>query len=414
MKKSLSTAMMALAALVLIFCIAFTVVQLVGSDYEFFEEEFIKLGLDGSMNMTIGDISKGLQALMEYMNGKIDTIDVDVMINGVMTPMYTLDIEHIHMEEVREVWRGFETARNMGFLLAALLVLGAFMTDNRNPLRNGAVGYLWALGTALVICLFLGVWASTNFNSFWTQFHKIIFPNSENWLLPSSSRMIQMLPGDLFQDLVMRVGGIVILILVLLGIGAVAALVIPKRKAEKVEAAAAPEKKQEESRTHMPEQETPDLVLMHRLLNMSVTRRRKVEEELMLEKLKAEAEAESKAEQQKEDETPDPETARIKINFAAYEEEETNPEVDEEEQEEAEWLATLAEERKAKKAGKSKKSSTKKKKKKKPEVTEAPAVTEEPAPEETAVVEVKEAPAEEKPVEKASKEQSKEETEETV
>lgn len=425
MKKSLSTAMMALGALVLIFCIAFTVVQLVGSDYQFFEEEFIKLGLDSSMNMTIGDISKGLQALMEYMNGKIDSIDVDVMVNGVMTPMYVLDIEHIHMEEVREVWLGFDTARNLGFLLAALLVLGAFMVDNRNPLRNGAVGYLWALGTALVICLFLGVWASTNFNSFWTQFHKIIFPNSENWLLPSSSRMIQMLPGDLFQALVMRVGGIVILILVLLGIGAVAALVIPKRKAEKVEAAAAPEKKQEDTRARMPEQEAPDLVLMHKLLNMSVTRRKKVEEELMLEKLKAEAEAESKAGQQKEDETPDPETARIKIDFAAYEGEEPAPEVDEEEREEAEWLEALAKERKAKKAGKPKKSSSKKKKKsgeKKPksEGVEAPVVTEESASEETAVVE--EAPAveevtveptaEEKPVEEASKEQSKEETEE--
>lgn len=418
MKKSLSTAMMALGALVLIFCIAFTVVQLVGSDYQFFEEEFIKLGLDSSMNMTIGDISKGLQALMEYMNGKIDSIDVDVMVNGVMTPMYVLDIEHIHMEEVREVWLGFDTARNLGFLLAALLVLGSFVTDNRTPLRNGAVGYLWALGTALVICLFLGVWASTNFNSFWTQFHKIIFPNSENWLLPSSSRMIQMLPGDLFQDLVMRVGGIVILILVLLGIGAVAALVIPKRKAEKVQAAAAPEKKQEDTRARMPEQEAPDLVLMHKLLNMSVTRRKKVEEEMMLEKLKAEAEAESKAEQQKEDETPDPETARIKIDFAAYEGEETDPEADEEEREEAEWLEAIAKERKAKKAGKSKKSSAKKKKKKKPEGVAAPAVTEEPASEETAVVEeapaveevTKEAPAEEKPVEEASKEQSKEQS----
>lgn len=393
MKKSISTAMMALGALVLIFCIAFTVVQLVGSDYQFFEEEFIKLGLDSSMNMTIGDISKGLQALMEYMNGKIDSIDVDVMVNGVMTPMYALDIEHVHMEEVREVWRGFDTARNLGFLVVALLVLGSFVTDNRTPLRNGAVGYLWALGTALVLCLFLGVWASTNFSSFWTQFHKIIFPNSENWLLPSSSRMIQMLPGDLFQDLVMRVGGIVILILVLLGIGAVAALVIPKRKVEKVQAAVASEKKQEESRPQLPHQQEPDLVLMHRLLNMSVSHRKKVEEELMLEKLKAEEEAKSKTEEQ-EEETPDLETARVKIDFAAYEGEEPDPEADAEEQEEAEWLEALAKERKAKKAGKSKKSSPKKKKKPvKPETaeeakrTEAPVLTETPAPEEAPAVE---------------------------
>lgn len=362
MKKSISTAMMALAALVLIFCIAFTVVQLVGSDYGFFEKEFMKLGLDSSMNMTIGDISKGLQALMEYMNGKVDSIDVDIMLNGELTPMYVLDIEHIHMEEVREVWRGFETARNLGFLVAALLVLGAVMTDNRNPLKNGVTGYLWALGLVLVLCLFLGVWAGTNFNSFWTQFHKIIFPNSDNWLLPSSSRMIQMLPGDLFQDVVMRCGLIIILILVALGIGAVVALVVPRRKLEKAQAAASQSAPKKEHKEAVLQQEAPDLVMMHKLLNMSVTRRKEMEAELALQK---QQEAEKKEAQQGEEEVSSPETARVKIDFAAYEGEEPAAQVDEEELEEAAWLQSLDEERKAKQKAAGKKSSGKKKKKKK-------------------------------------------------
>lgn len=397
MKKSLSTAMMALGALVLIFCIAFTVVQSVGSDYEFFEEEFTKLGLDKSMNMTIGDISKGLQALMEYMNGRVDTIDVDIMLNGELIPMYVLDIEHVHMEEVREVWRDFETARNLGFLAAALLVLGAVMVDNRNPLKNGATGYLWALGTALVICLFLGVWASTNFNSFWTQFHKIIFPNSDNWLLPSSSRMIQMLPGDLFQDVVMRCGLIIILILVLLGIGAIAALVVPKRKAEKARTASGESEPQKEHSPGMLKQEEPDLVLMHRLLNMSVTRRREIETELALKK---QQEAE-KQEEEKVGEELSPDSSRIKIDFAAYEGEESAAEIDEEEQAEAEWLEAIRREQKEKKPGKSKKSSSKKKKKsaeKKPEaegIQETVAIEETVAGEDAPLVEEAPAPVEE-------------------
>lgn len=367
MKKSISTAMMALAALVLIFCIAFTVVQLSCSNFGFFEEEFIKLGLDTTMHMTVGDISKGLQALVEYMNGKVDTIDVNVMIDGVVTPMYALDIEHIHMEEVREVWRAFDTARNLGFLVAALLVLGAFVTDGKHSLRNGAVGYLWALGTALVLCLFLGVWAGTSFNSFWTQFHKIIFPNSDNWLLPGSSRMIQMLPGDLFQDLVMHCGLIIILILVALGAGAVAALVVPKKKEEKNQAAADGDSKKAEAHPHVLEQNGPDLVLMHKLLNMSVSRRKKVEAELMLERAKAEEEAKKAGETGGEETAPTEENARVKIAFAAYEGEEDAPQADEEEQEEAEWFRTLAENAKAKAEGGTKKKgkpSSKKKKKK--------------------------------------------------
>lgn len=375
MKKSISTAMMALAALVLIFCIAFTVVQLSCSNFGFFEEEFIKLGLDTTMHMTVGDISKGLQALVDYMNGKVDTIDVNVMIDGVVTPMYALDIEHIHMEEVREVWRAFDTARNLGFLVAALLVLGAFMADSKHPLHNGAVGYLWALGTALVLCLFLGVWAGTSFNSFWTQFHKIIFPNSDNWLLPGSSRMIQMLPGDLFQDLVMHCGLSIILILVALGAGAVVALVVPKKKEEKKQAAAGGDSKKAEVHPHVPEQNGPDLVLMHKLLNMSVSRRKKVEAELMLERARAEEEAKKDGETGGEETAPTEENARVKIAFAAYEGEEDVPQADEEEQEEAEWFRTLAENAKVKAEGGAKK------KKKKSTAPKAKPELEEPAEE---------------------------------
>lgn len=363
MNRTISTTILAVAAFVLIFCIAFTVIQITCSDFGFFEREFIKLGLDSSMNMTVGDISKGLQALVDYMNGKVDSIDVNVMIKGVLTPMYALDIEHIHMEEVREVWQGFDTARNLGFLAAALLALLAVMTDNKNTLRNAAVGYLWALGAAMVLCLFAGVWVATSFNSFWTQFHRLIFPNSENWLLPASSRMIQMLPGDLFQDLVIRCGLVIILILVILGAGAVAALVIPKKKMEvQAQDKAVPEEKRAETPSLV--QEGPDLVLMHKLLNMSVTRRRKAEEELALQKLQAEAEAKKQAEQKGEEPIRE-EDARVKIAFAAYEGEEPASEVDEEEQEEAEWLRSLAENAKKKRKSGSQKSSANKKKKKK-------------------------------------------------
>lgn len=377
MNRTISTTILAVAAFVLIFCIAFTVIQSTCSDFGFFEREFIKLGLDSSMNMTIGDISKGLQALVDYMNGKVDSIDVNVMINGVLTPMYALDIEHIHMVEVRDVWQGFDTARNLGFLAAALLALLAVMTDNKSTLRNAAVGYLWALGAAMVLCLFAGVWVATSFNSFWTQFHRLIFPNSENWLLPASSRMIQMLPGDLFQDLVIRCGLVIVLILVILGAGAVAALLISKKKtAAKVQDNTAPEEKKAEAQTLV--QEGPDLVLMHKLLNMSVTRRRKAEEELALQKLQAEAEAKKQAEQRGEEPIRE-EDARVKIAFAAYEGEDFDSEADEEEQEEAEWLRSLAENAKKKGKSASKKSSSKKKKKKKkaPEKQEKTSLLEE-------------------------------------
>lgn len=186
-----------------------------------------------------------------------------------------------------------------------------------------------------------------------------------------------MLPGDLFQDLVIRCGLVIVLILVILGAGAVVALLIPKRKmAAKVQDKGAPEENKPEAQTLV--QEGPDLVLMHKLLNMSVSRRRKAEEELALQKLQAEAEAKKQAGQRGEEPIRE-EDARVKIAFAAYEGEDLDSEADEEEQEEAEWLRSLAENAKKKGKPASKKSSSQKKKKKKkaPEKKEKTSLLEE-------------------------------------
>ena len=137
--RTVSTTLLAVGAFVLLLCLAFTVVQIACSDYGFFEKEFIKLKLSDSMGMTVGDISKGLRALVEYMNGKVDSIDVDVMIGGVKTPMYALEIEHVHMEEVRTVWQRFETARNMGLLLTAGTAISAAAIIFQTIIRNNIV-----------------------------------------------------------------------------------------------------------------------------------------------------------------------------------------------------------------------------------------------------------------------------------
>lgn len=358
--RTVSTTLLAVGAFVLLLCLAFTVVQIACSDYGFFEKEFIKLKLSDSMGMTVGDISKGLRALVEYMNGKVDSIDVDVMIGGVKTPMYALEIEHVHMEEVRTVWQRFETARNMGLLLTALLAIGALLADNEHMLRNTAVGYLWALGAFLVIALFAGVWAGTNFNSFWTQFHRLLFPNSENWILPNNSRMIQMLPAQLFSDLVMHCGVSMLLLFMALGAAAVTVLVLLQKKKQK----AVPQlQEQREEEPQIPEQEGPDLVTMHRLLNMSVTRRRKAEAELAAQKAQAEKEAQAKR-QNEETQGDEPIEGQKKIEFAAYADAEKEAAEAEEEEEEAAWIRSFQKAEKKLLSGKKKKKPVGKKKSK--------------------------------------------------
>ena len=278
MRKTLATTFLALGLLVLLFAGAFTVVQLTASDTAWFEEEFTKLSLADSMGMTLGDLGAGIRTLVNYLDGKVETIDVLVTVNGQQVRMFDLDIEITHMQEVRDLWQWFVAARNVGMLLAILLCLMGVVMDGKDALRNACVGYFWALGFFLVLVAFAGTWAAISFDSFWTAFHRIIFPNSENWLLPGNSRMIQMLPGELFHDLVVRMGGRMLLLFLPVGGLCVLALVLQSRKQRAVDPWAAKANRPKTPQEELAAIQGPDLVAVHKKANMTVSERRKLNE----------------------------------------------------------------------------------------------------------------------------------------
>lgn len=280
MRKTIAITLLALGLFIFLFCAAFTIVQLTAAETAWFEEEFNKLSLAPEMGMTLGDLGASVRTLVDYMNGKIETIDVLVTVNGQQVRMYDLDIEIIHMQEVRDLWQWFTGARNVGVLLSVVLCLLGVILDGKDAVRNACLGYFWALGLFLVLVAFGGTWAAISFDSFWTAFHRIIFPNSENWLLPANSRMIQMLPSQLFRDLVMRMGGRMLLVFLLLALVAVAVLVLQRRRQRKLEAQMNPENRPKTPEEELADVKGPDLLIVHKKANMTVTERRKLNEEL--------------------------------------------------------------------------------------------------------------------------------------
>ena len=178
MRKTVSVTLLALGFLLLLFCVAFTVVQLTAAETAWFEQEFTELALADEMGMTLGDLGASVRTLVSYMNGQTQTIDLLVTVNGQQVRMFDLDIEIVHMREVRDLWQWFVGARNVGLLFAVVLILLGVVLDGKDALRNVCVGYFWALGVFLVLAAFVGTWAAINFDSFWTAFHRLIFPNS--------------------------------------------------------------------------------------------------------------------------------------------------------------------------------------------------------------------------------------------
>ena len=279
MRKTLAITFLALGFLVFILVAAFTVVQLTSAETAWFEQEFTKLSLAEQMGMTLGDLGASIRTLVDYLEGRTETIDVLVTVNGQQIRMFNLDIEIVHMAEVRDLWQRFVGARNVGLLVGLILALIGVVLEGKDALRNACMGYFWALGLFLVVVAFAGTWAAINFDSFWTAFHRLIFPNSENWLLPADSRMIQMLPGELFRDLVMRMGGRMLLIFLAIAAAAVVVLLFHIRKQRPVDPWAAKADKAKTPEEELAAVQGPDLLSVHRRANMTVSERRRLKEE---------------------------------------------------------------------------------------------------------------------------------------
>lgn len=320
MRKTIAITFLAAGFLVLILVAAFTVVQLTASETGWFEQEFSDLSLAEQMGMTLGDLGASIRTLVNYLNGQTETIDVLVTLNGQQVRMFDLEIEIVHMREVRDLWQWFIGARNVGVLLGMILCLVGVILDGKDAVRNACMGYFWALGLFLVVVAFAGTWAAISFDSFWTFFHRIIFPNSENWLLPAESRMIQMLPSQLFRDLVMRMGGRMLLIFLAIAGAAAAVLVLRERKqnvvvdpwAAKADRAKTPEEE-------LAAVQGPDLLEVHKKANMTVSERRKLNEKLKKERQAIGTPDEAVAAEFRDAALDTPVESRRKIEFAPVE-----------------------------------------------------------------------------------------------
>ena len=286
----------AIAAILLLFGAGFFGVSAVLEDGEFIENEYMRLGTDAKMGISIPDLSNATRALFDYMKGRRADIRISVIENGVQVDdLFYHEKEVVHMEEVRALWTTLTFAAVIG-IAAALGLLAAILFFGRpnTRLRNTGTGLL--IGTLIFagVMLAAGLWAIGDFNSFWTVFHFIIFPmsliefvaggmtveayNGLSWVFESSFAMIRML-DELFLPLVLRAGilfGIEIAVMLLFGL---ICWRRGKRKGQVGSDVVDVQTVEQEERFIMVE-DAPDLVLQHRLQNASLEQKKKLMEEL--------------------------------------------------------------------------------------------------------------------------------------
>ena len=125
------------------------------------------------------------------------------------------------MADVQKLYTTIASYRDVCVLVMLILFLFAAVVNFQKAPQYIAQGYLSGSFVALLVFGFVGTWAALDFSSFWTFFHEALFWN-DLWLFDGTqSRMINMLPEQIFSDIIGQVGlyaGIVILALTALSI----------------------------------------------------------------------------------------------------------------------------------------------------------------------------------------------------
>lgn len=240
MRKRFAIMLSTLASIVLILCILFTALQLTINNRTFLEYEYGRLSLAREMGMSNNDLIASCQRLIDYMEGRVDSIDITVTVDGEQTLMFDQQQEVSHMRDVRTIYQACRTMRDFGVLLALVLYLLGALLHMRTALHTLASGYCCGAFVVALFAAFLGTWAALDFSNFWTFFHQMLFWN-DDWLFDAAaSRMINMLPERFFADVIVRMAALFGAALLALAAASAAALynIRKKRRAARARALA--------------------------------------------------------------------------------------------------------------------------------------------------------------------------------
>ena len=188
-----------LVCLLFIVSVLFSAIRLVINRPAFFYTEYARLDHARYMGMNTEDLTNATMQMVRYMEGSAQSIDLTVTVNGERVSMFN-DRERAHMVDVLVLYQNWRTVSYVCFGLLALLIV----LLRKRP-GEIARAFLNASKVFVLMLAAIAVWVLFDFSSFWTAFHHLFFTN-DLWLLdPATSRMINMMPQQLFYDIVLFV-----------------------------------------------------------------------------------------------------------------------------------------------------------------------------------------------------------------
>ena len=158
------------------------------------------------------DLKNLSRELMLYISGRLQFLETSVTIDGVLTEFYSVRSK-IHMADVRNLIINF---RNVSFISIAICIYSLFKVQKLDDAINKLkIAYLKTLIFVGVLLVSLIIFASSNFDLFFTNFHETLFTN-DLWLLdPDVDYIICLLPEKIFMIYALRIAIAMIIALAL-------------------------------------------------------------------------------------------------------------------------------------------------------------------------------------------------------
>lgn len=165
----------------------------------YFPHEFAKYNIYENLPVGEADADRVMSETMTYLGGTRERLDdVTARIDGIgETAFYNAD-ELSHMADVRELFASCFRVRRTAAVICLICICAGVAAGvrQRRFFRMFAAAQL----VIIAVCAAVVIYASSDFTGFFTRFHMIFFPQG-NWEFdPARSRMINMLPEDIFSD----------------------------------------------------------------------------------------------------------------------------------------------------------------------------------------------------------------------
>lgn len=168
-------------------------------DRGFYQRQYQLSSTANVIEISTEDLTNVTNVLLDYLQDKRDNLDIEVAIANQLLPFFNQK-EIDHMVDVKVLYMNVR----MWLIICGLIgTLGLVLTGKRY--RDWWKACQRALLVFGAVLSAIAVFALFDFQSFWTQFHLLIFSN-DLWLLnPMTDRLIMLVPESFFYSLVIKI-----------------------------------------------------------------------------------------------------------------------------------------------------------------------------------------------------------------